>query len=250
MNFYMFSYGLDEVEELQKNHYSGALYTYNIRQGDFFTRIANKIVVGEKFKYMVAIRPYVISPQYLCMINNSIAQIESNRLQINFISGWIKDEEKDFGGVLGNTNDLSSNIDRSNYLIEYVDVLKKLKTKIPDYYLSTTNEFIFNAGVKNNSKMIIPYSQYKDKKYDLNNKKIMISVTPRIRKTKEEIDNLIKSNNKQSDEEYFTEEELTSIINKLKNEGINEILFASFWEKTERENTHRFVKQYKETENK
>ena len=250
MNFYMFSYGLEEVDELQKNHYSGALYTYNILQGDFFTRIAKNIVVGEKFKYMVAIRPYVISPQYLCMINNSINQIEKNRLQINFINGWIKEEEKELGGIIGDVNDLSGNIERSNYLIEYIDVLEKSNLKIPDYYLSTTNEFIFNAGEKHNSKLIIPYSQYINKKYNLNNKHIMISVSPRIRETQEEIDRLVKTKKHQSDEEYFTYKEITSLINKLEHEGISEILFSSFSQKEERLNTHNFVKQHKEKESK
>jgi hypothetical protein len=245
----MFSYGLDEVKDLQENHYAGALYTYNIGQNDFFTRIANKIVVGEKFKYMVAIRPYVISPQYLSMINNSISEIERNRLQINFISGWIKENEKQFGGVIGNVNDLSDSIERSNYLIEYIDVLEKSGLKTPDYYLSTTNEFIFNCGIKHNSKMIIPYSHYIQKKFNLNNKKIMVSVAPRIRETQEEIDKLtIVKKGKQSDEEYFTREEFNSFLDKLKSEGINEVLISSFWDKPERLNTNRFVKEYKEKE--
>jgi hypothetical protein len=250
VNFYMFSLSLDEVKELQKNHYSGALYTYHIGQGDYFTRIARKIVIGEKFKYMVAIRPYVISPQYLCMINNSINQIENNRLQINFISGWIKEDEKKIGGVLGNINDLSTNIERSNYLIEYIDAIEKSNLKTPDYYLSTTNEFIFNAGDRHNSKMIIPYSQYIQKRYDLNNKKIMISISPRIRETKEEIDLLKNNESKPSDEAHFTQKEFTSLIKKLESEGINEILLSSFWEEKEREYIHSFVKQYKEMENK
>ena len=61
------------------------------------------------------------------MINESIKNIVPNRLQLNIISGHIKEHEKDFGGILGDVNDLSSKIDRSNYLIKYLDVVNNLK---------------------------------------------------------------------------------------------------------------------------
>ena len=247
MKFYTFSTGIEEVEELYNNGYSGALFVYHVKQNDFFTQIAKHIVSEKDFKYMVAIRPHAISPQYLCMINNSIDSIEANRLQINFVAGWLLDDEKGFGGILGEVNDLSSNIDRSNYLINYIDELEKLKTKIPDYYISTTNKFVFDAGSKHNSKMIIPYSQYIDKRYDLNNKKIMISITLTLTEEKQKIDNVFK--NKQSDEKTLTYEEFNILINELKNKGINEIMITQ-WEEKEKKVIHNFVKQYKEKENK
>jgi hypothetical protein len=246
MNFYIFSNGLDQVKELEEHGYSGALFTYNIGQGDYFTQIARNIVVGNSFKYMVAIRPHAISPQYLCMINNSIRKIDPNRLQINFITGWLKDNEKEFGGILGEVNDLSSNIDRSNYLIKYIDELEKLNAKIPDYYISSTNNFVFDAAVQHNSKIIIPYSQYKQNKYNLKDKKIMMSLAVVLRETKEELLNLSKTN-KVSDKEYFTYNKFNDFINEIKNIGINEIMLHS-WGAEERKIINNFVKQYKEKE--
>jgi len=246
MDFYIFSTGMSEVKDLQEYNYSGALFTYNIGQGDFFTQIARNIVVGNSFKYMVAIRPHTISPQYLCMINNSIRKIDPNRLQINFITGWLKDNEKEFGGILGEVNDLSSNIDRSNYLIKYIDELEKLNAKTPDYYISSTNNFVFDAAVKYNSKIIITYSQYKQNKYNLKDKKIMMSLGVILRETKEELLKLYKTN-KVSDAEYFTYNEFNDFINEIKNIGINEIMLHC-WDSEERKIINNFVKQYKEKE--
>lgn len=245
MNFYMFaSYGIEQVEELYEHNYSGALFTYNINQGDFFTRISRITDTKKDFKYMVAIRPYVISPQYLSMIFTSMNGILPNKVQINLISGWIKEEEKNFGGVLGEVNDLSSNVDRSNYLIKYIDTIENLKIKNIDYYVSVTNKFVFDASVNNKSKMIIPYSQYKNNAYDINNKNVMISVTPTLRETKEELFNLNKTNNT-DDMENFTYEEFSFFIEEAKNKGVKEIML-SCWDKEETKIINNFVKQYKE----
>jgi hypothetical protein len=248
MDFYIFSTGMSEVKELQEYNYSGALFTYNIGQGDFFTQISRNIVVGEKFKYMVAIRPYVISPQYLWMINKSIKNIDSNRLQINLISGWIKPEEKEFGGILGEVHDLSSNVDRSNYLIEYIDLVEKISSKTLDYYVSTTNEFVFDAAEKYKSKMIIPYSKYKRNAYDLENKQIMMSIAPTLRETEEEIDLLNKDKTNSTDDvEYFSYQQFIDFINELKDKNINEIMLHC-WDVKERKIINNFVKEYKEKE--
>jgi hypothetical protein len=243
----MFSYGLEEVENLYNHKYSGALFTYNINQGDFFTRVARNINTKKDFKYMVAIRPYVISPQYLYMISKSIEEILPSTLQLNLISGWIKEEEKEFGGVPGEINDMSSNIEKSNYLIKYIDIIEKIKPKIIDYYVSVTNSFVFDSCVKNNTKMIIPYSQYKNNIYDISNKKIMISVTPILRETDQELSNLFNNKN-EDDAENFTYKQFSLIIEELKTKGINEIILSS-WDNEEKKIINNFVKQYKEGEN-
>jgi hypothetical protein len=54
---------------------------------------ARDIDISKKIKYMVAIRPYAISPQYLVMMNHSMNDIMSNRVQFNLILGHIKEHE-------------------------------------------------------------------------------------------------------------------------------------------------------------
>jgi hypothetical protein len=247
MKFYSFA-RLEEVKLLHEHHYSGALFTYNIEHGDYFTRIANTIDKEIDFKYMVAIRPYTISPQYLCMINNSMNIISKDKLQINLISGILQDYEKDFGGVVGTTNDSSSNIKKSEYLMEYIETMEKIQRKIPDYYVTITNEFVFNKASSLGSKMIIPYEDYKNNIYDLKNKKIMIAIAPIVREKREELKdkNLVSTLKNMG---FFTYEEFNLFLEELKNKGIDEIMIC-LWHKKEKKIINKIIKEYKEKENK
>jgi hypothetical protein len=191
-----------------------------------------------------------------------------NRLQINLISGHIKENEKDKGGVIGSVNDASSNIERSNYLIEYMKVINQMKKSgaysfIPDYYVSTSNEYVFDVAKELNNKIIIQYSDYmrghwnnyinyqtnnqivkKGSDFDVSGQQVMVSIAPVLRKTKEEIDKLPLVLH-QTDTAYFSYNEFEIFIEKLKKDGINHLMLIS-WPVEERKNFMDFVKQYKE----
>jgi hypothetical protein len=285
MKFYYFGGYLNEaignkystVDNLEQNNFDGVLFTYNPYQGDFFTKIAHTLNVNQKIKYMIAIRPHVISPQYLCMINESFNEIQKNRLQINLIAGHIKPNEIDYGGFVGGITDHSSIKDRTNYLIDYVQELSSMeqnpKIKMPDYYVSCTNIYSYEKATDLNQKIILPYAVYKNK-YFLNtdtpgqtkpgadlkikNQKIMIAIGPILRKTQQEIDlefpkdRLIRTYDGgeyldreriTTDTEYFTFEEFANFIQKLESEGIDEILLNSGYEE-ERPKIIDYVKEY------
>ena len=277
MKFYYFggNFREGEISRLEQHRFDGVMFVYDAVLGDVFTKIVKNVKQNEKIKYLVAIRPYSISPQYLCMINKSMNSIMPNRLQINLISGYIKDHEKSFGGILGDVNDESGRIERSNYLIEYVKILNTMggnKTKpLLDFYTSTTNEYVFDATAEFNNKIILPYRDYKNghwtiingdrgedmgKTFDIAGRKIMLAITPIIRKTQQDLDKseeyatrpVWKNNEKQgkvTDIEYFTYEEFDNFIKKLESQGINEILMNGHQEE-ERENLISFIKEYRE----
>jgi alkanesulfonate monooxygenase SsuD/methylene tetrahydromethanopterin reductase-like flavin-dependent oxidoreductase (luciferase family) len=279
MKFYYFGgkFLEGEISRLEQHNFDGVMFVYDATLGDVFTMIARDIKYNEKIKYLVAIRPYAISPQYLCMINKSLNSIMPNRLQINIISGYIKEHEKSFSGILGNINDQSDRIDRSNYLIDYVKMLNTMpgnKIKpVLDFYTSTTNEYVFNATAENNNKIILSYKDYKNgywtvingdrgndpgNNFNINNRKIMLAITPIIRGTEEELDRseeyaqrpIWKNGEvpgKVTDIEYFTHEEFDRFIKKLEKEGITEILMNGHQEE-ERERLISFIKKYRELE--
>jgi phosphoglycolate phosphatase-like HAD superfamily hydrolase len=246
--FYFFNSDFDTIKELDSAGFDGVLFRYNASGEDYFTKIINNLNPKSNMKYMVAIRPYAISPQYLCMINQSFKNIIKDRLQINFISGQIKDNEKNLGGILGQVNEHSSSIDRSNYLIEYIDLLESLKTEIPDYYVSVTNQFTFKAAIKNNSKMIVPYYQYENKVYDLNNTRTMIAMTPVLRESKKDFYDLSQNKEQSKAQRHnFTYNEFRELINSLKYKNINEMIFSAC-NSEETQNIIKFVKEYKKEE--
>lgn len=278
MNFYYFGghIGSGQISRLEKSHFAGVMFTYDATQGDIFTLVARDIKVTEKIKYLVAIRPYAISPQYICMVNQSMHSIMPNRLQINFISGYIKDHESDFGGIVGSVNDLSSRADRSNYMIEYINEINTMRGNKEnshplDFYVSTTNEHVLPVVQKHNNKIILPYRDYKNKywtsvdsngsqfrgpDFDLGDTEVMLAVTPIIRKTKDELD-LLDGYAKRpvwrkgeksvtvNDVGYFTYEEFDDFVARLQDDGINHMLINAV-PHSESDRLIDFIKHYKE----
>jgi hypothetical protein len=245
MDFYFFTSDFNLIKELEAVGFEGVLFVYNANSQDCFVNIARNISSETKIKHMVAIRPYVISPQYLSMISKSVSNIKKDILQVNLISGHIKDEEKHVGGIVGTVNDTSSPIERSKYLIEYIKSLESLGIDKADYYVSIGNEFTFNTAKEYNSKMIIQYSHYKRKLYDLSGTRSMIAITPILRKTQEEINSLPESTiQHRIDMENFTYEQFYNIVNDIESNGINKIILSA-WDMNETEHIVDFVKQYK-----
>jgi hypothetical protein len=253
MNFYYFGHGSD-IETLIENKFSGILFTYNARQSDHFTFSARHLNKDNDFKYMVAVRPYAISPQYLSMIFRSFNEIKPNSLQVNLISGYIKDDEKGYGGIIGEVNDFSSKVDRSNYLIKYIHMLNHLNKQeenitegdFIDFYISATNEFVFTEGAENKNNMIVPYSNYKNTVFKIGQpEKIMLSMGPIIRETQDDLNEAHKETKefKTNDTEYFTKEQLTKVLDELSYRGINEVLFFA-WPEEEKENIFNFINEY------
>ena len=248
MKFYIFNSDFNLIGKLEDAGFTGNLFTYNTNQADYFTQIAKDVGIHKKIKYMVAIRPHVISPEYLIMIDKGIKEISrGNRLQINLISGHIKEDEKDVVRTLGPITNKSTTIERSKYLIEYVDLMNTLSERDkPDYYISVSNNFTFDTASKYNDKMIIQYSQYINNTYNLKDKRVMIAVTPVIRRTQEELDNLEEYNIQHKiDLKTFTYDQMTEMVNKIKNEGIDEIIFSA-WNAGDTEEIINFVKDYNE----
>ncbi len=274
MNFYFFNSHIEDIEELKAHKFYGGLFIYDVPLGDRFTKIARIIDSDIEMRYLVAIRPYVVSPQYLCMLYNSVNGMHPGRLQINIVTGsgdiqrevkrasteYLMNENKDFGGILGPVTDLSSNIDRSNYLIEYVDMLNTLNTNLPDFYVSVTNEYVFNVAKRNQNKIIIPYAMYKYNKFDISDMNTMVAIKPILRETEEELDQLPKPTgiwNKyhgqydRKDYDYFTYSEFSDLMDTFKANGINEVLISSCKIEDiynpptiERFHVMNFVKQY------
>ena len=246
MNFFWFERTNDFdiknlSEELEDNGFYGVLFTYSFFNDDYFVKIANTIDPNKKIKYMVAIRPYTISAQYLCMINNAFEKISKSRIVINIITGWVNDQEKSIGGIQGSINDFSSNIDRSNYSIEYVKSLKNIKSNTPEFYVSVTNEIVFKNV--SDGKVIVPYSIYKQNRFDLNNENTMISVFPIIAKDEKELLSLKKEKIEQ-DAEYFTIETFENFLNELKSKKINSVLIGNDRPELSKKNILSFVSKF------
>lgn len=267
MKFYYFGGSFLEDEEtaskLDANNFDGVMYTYDPTKGDMFARVARDIDKNQKIKYLVAIRPYTISPQYLNAVNDSINEIMEGRLQINLVSGYIKDHEANVGGIVGDVNDSSDRTEKSKYMIEFLKVLNEMdqdRNKL-DFYVATTNQHVFDVAKKYKNKMIIPYSLYSRKKWpplgvdiDLSDTEVMVALTPIIRETEVELAALTdyalrpiwkKGEVSQvvADVEYFTHERFNEFVKSLEDDGISSLLINAVPHK-EHEIIVPFIKKY------
>ena len=227
---------IKKKKNLQYKKFDGVMYPYVIYNNDYFTKIS-KIMEKDNFKYIVAVRPYSISAQYLSMICSSINEMNDGVLSINFISGWIYEEEKSFGGILSEINDNSSNIERSNYMLEYTKEFNKISDN--KFYLSTTNETVFDFCAENNFPMIIQYSSYKINKFNLTDQKYIISICPVIGDD--------KPNN--VDIENFSENEFIEFLRECESKNIEGLLLMENKLNSQYPTISNLVKRYRNEHN-
>ena len=243
MKIYYFGGSINMVDMLYKNGFDGNLFLAGGKNDDF-VKIAKYMDTSKTFKYMVAVRAYTISPQYLSMICSSIDEISPNKIEINLLSGWIKEEEKQIGGIVGDINDLSSQIDKSNYMINFLETVNNMKIfKKPRIYVSCTNQFTFAAAKKHKEHVILPYSRYKTGEYDIEKSKTIISIGPIFKDY--ENHSTIDIGYAPDDSEFFTKKEFALFLNKLNSEGFDGVLIYGWPFETEHEKILEFVKEYK-----
>jgi hypothetical protein len=277
MKFYYFGGTFNEndtfedTSTLDKYHFDGVMFTYDATQGDMFVRTARDMKLNEKIKYLIAIRPYTISPQYLQTISDSMNEIDPGRLQLNLIAGYIKDHENHIGGIVGDVNDSSDSVDKSDYMIKFLDTLSKMTVnkKALDFYVSTTNSYVFEETRKHNNKIILPYHIYKrgfwsdvqkdpSLKIPLDTKgvDIMLTMTPIIRETEEELKSLNnyalrpvwkkgEVSKVLDDAEYFTHDSFHEFVKTLEEDGIKHLLINAV-PRVESKVIIPFIKQYVE----
>lgn len=216
--------------ELQQAGFDGVMYPYGPTMGDYFTRISRMIDPESNFKYIVSVRTYNMSPQYLSMICSSINRIKDNSVEINFLTGYINESEKSYGGVMSETNDYSSNVERSNYMVNYAKEFKKIS--YTNFFVSTTNKEVFELCTESKLSMLIPYLRYKEDWFNLSDQKILLMISPVI--DSEGLEHWQCDNNNEcrhpegekcGDLDFFTQEGLFSFLNECKKKGIYGILF-------------------------
>jgi hypothetical protein len=259
---------------LEKHNFDGVMFTYDATQGDMFTRTARDIRPAENIKYLVAIRPYTISPQYLQTIHDSINEIDDGRLQVNFIAGYIKDHESHIEGIVGDIVDSSDSISKSNYMINFIKTINdmKINKKPLDFYISTTNSYVFDEAKKHNNKIILPYHIWKrgfwsdvyksssgrGKVLDVDGVEIMMSVTPIIRETEEELKSLTnyalrpiwkkgEVSKVLDDVEYFTYESFHEFVKMVEENGVHYLLINAV-PRVESTVIIPFIKKYVESQ--
>lgn len=71
------------AEQYNSAGYKSVLYTFHSASPDNFVKVSRVLNTDHNFKYLFALRPYHLSPQYLQMIVSAFNEIQPGRIAIN-----------------------------------------------------------------------------------------------------------------------------------------------------------------------
>jgi alkanesulfonate monooxygenase SsuD/methylene tetrahydromethanopterin reductase-like flavin-dependent oxidoreductase (luciferase family) len=255
MKFYWFGRSNEKdlisfSKDLEDSGFYGVLLPYTVNLGDYFVKVAQCLDPKQKLKYIIAIRPYTISPQYLAMIVKSINEIQNDRLWINFVSGQVSDGESLMGGILGKVTDSSTWQEKKEYLIEYVDVFDNFSKKVginPTICISGMKEDVFSLVEDYGDYNMVAFEPYmRENGFRKLAKPRIVSMCPFIRDDEKELDALKNDKNLPQDIFPTTTQNLINMIKELKLNNINNVMFFSHGSEEERYRIMQFVKDNKD----
>jgi hypothetical protein len=108
--------------QLENFGYHSVLLTFHSKSPDYLIKSAAALIPGNKLKYMIALRPYHMSPQFCAMVTEGYNQIECNRLIFNWIAGDFhnRNDEPTQVDVFGEVESIDSIVKRTTFLREFV----------------------------------------------------------------------------------------------------------------------------------
>ena len=224
-------------KELESAGFDGMLLGYAI-EGDPFTWVSKISEKESKFEYVVAVRPWTISPQYVTQILDSLNEISSpEKISINFVPGGLNQREKEFGGILGEVNENSDQQYRREYLADFMKEFHRLHTEKNKIFVSGHHPEIAEICNLYSDYIIMDYQVYKQFD-DINpsEKDLYLGIDPIID---------INPEKKRPYALVVSERELYSIIKHLEERGVKGIFIHRPILPEYFSNIKDFVKKYK-----
>lgn len=210
--------------------YKSLLLVVNANDSDNWIKVAHAINPNEKIKYLIAVRPYMISPTMCAMMVRSFNEISPNRLSLNIVSGQIGEDEP----VPDKHFDVDSDIKTIDGRLDYVSKFLEDFDKIPIY--SGRPELLVGTGNPEIVKHVKKYTDislcmYDDfERNDLSSfKRKMVSVQVVVRDSQEEADYFMKQfegTRQIKNAIYGTRDSAVKRIIELENEGITDVLIS------------------------
>jgi hypothetical protein len=242
--------------EIDSFGYYSMLLTYHSTLPDNLIKSARVLSENEKIKYMIAIRTYAISPEYMSMICKSFNEISKNRLMLNIVSGDIHADENPIDDIVMIENMIDTPEKRLDYTDSWMNKFLKIKNfkDKPEIVMSGHSDITRLMAIKYNSTHLSMYDMYKDyinTENPIINSKQMISLCFVVRKTQEEADLFFESLDR--GKKLWTicgdKEKIKSFIYKLESEGVTDLLISGNPEDDQKILVHNMVKEIIEEQN-
>lgn len=237
-------------KELDEANYYSILLPFNSRIPDSWIKSAHILDKSQKIKYMIAFRPYHVSPQYFGMLVSGFNDIQPNRVMINFIAGDGRKDEPDQMDVYGETEDLLDVQKRKEHVRKFLTICKDLevvKDIMPESVISGLSDYAIETAEMFDSTILCMYDDYFNNIDRLKNcKRRMVSVKFCIRDTYEEAKKIVflsKDSREKLYTIYGTEEDAINQINKAVDNGITDFLVGGYRHDKQLFKVHNFIKK-------
>jgi alkanesulfonate monooxygenase SsuD/methylene tetrahydromethanopterin reductase-like flavin-dependent oxidoreductase (luciferase family) len=242
------------IDELDSSGYYSILFPINSVSADYLPQAINSIKSDQKIKYMIPIRPYLLSPQYLAMLSSGIEKIAPGRTIFNFIHGHLSDEE-DLDGVIASSVDFSNAGNRRDHLESFIRTLKNVNIYDPpdfsDCIISGGSQEILEIAERLGVDVATSYTNFLtnyDSKYSkFNFKKVFAQVCILARDTDEEAKFVEKSLGLEIDPTGVicgSYESIAKSLDKVEKLGVTDLLVSPAFNGgvSERQHLHKFAK--------
>jgi hypothetical protein len=236
-------------QELNSYGYYSCMLTYHSKKNDMFIKLARSVDPEIKLKYIIAMRTYAISPEYLAMMINGFNEIAKDKLIFNIVSGDIHKDETSIEDLVDSSYLLSSQ-DRVSYTGKWLEKFVNIdiiKNNLPKMFMSGTSEKTFNHCERFNGGTLTMvdyflenidfFSKFKTK---------CVSLQICIRDTDEEAEKI--KNEKYSGNQlkwcyYYSENTLIKKIKELESLGVTDLMITGLQDDPELYRVHQFVKK-------
>lgn len=246
---------LEITEELDEVGYGCLLLTVHSRAADYVPIVSRIMDNRFKMKYMLAIRPYLLSPQYLMMLLGGMNSVAKDRVMINWVHGTLGPKEN-FNAVIDIPDNMSDPKVRRQHVKSFIKALSHANmfssTDIPESIISGGSYETLNMakelglGLGTGYDIFLNnYKTYAD--YDF--KKIFLQVSLIVRDTDEEA-KLVKQEKFEDSVNIIcgSFQTVENELLRLHSLGVTDLLVSTAFNsgKDERLHIHKLVKSMKE----
>ena len=231
--------------------YKSMLTTYYSSRSDFWIKCANIINLEHKFKYMLAIRPYAITPEYFIMMYRAFNEIQKNRIMFNIVSGDIKDSESCIDNMIINQNQFDTSQKRVQYTYDWLNKVRQIlgEKNMPEIVMSGTSEKTLLNASKISDYTLCMLDSFLDnpKKFKVT-KRSMVCAAIVIADTNKQAENIVDNIEQKHQKKWTifgTEEKVINKILELKSFGVTDLLIRRHLNDPNYESVHNLVKKFK-----
>lgn len=247
-------------EEVNPYGYGIVLLTVSPLLGDMWTKISSVIDKSHTFKYMIAFRTYLFSPQYLAMLISSFNQISNNRLMLNLVHGMVGDNET-FEGVIDSRDMVLTREGRRTHSKDFIDkLLHSVKMfepfDMPEILVSGGSDDSIHLAKTTSNTIGLYYESFMkspERFTSQNFDKIFVFLSVLVSDTDEGAEERIS---RMAEDErdaggspiYGSKETLKQKIKELESLGVTDIFFSQFNQYEDPKPIHEFLEELTNSE--